>query len=84
MLMHTLKKRLKEIDEHYEIKQDGDVYFITYKERYHNSTLISFKENKVKFHAPILSAMGNDLYFPPEALPDLWKITKLISEYLNG
>lgn len=83
MLMHTFKKRLKEIDEHYEVKKDGDIYFIRYKERFHTNTLISFEENKVKFYEPILNAMANESYFPPEALPDLWKIIKLISEYLN-
>lgn len=83
MLMHTLKKRLKEIDEHYEIVEENDDYWIAYKGKYDNQQLVSFNKRKVKFHAPYMDNLIKGSFFSPETLPDLWKIIKLVSEYLN-
>ena len=84
MLMHTLKKRLKEIDECYEIESvdaRGNIeYQVYYQSKFGRYRVLSF-DKKAMDLAP---TFGFSLpHYKPEVLTDLWQIIKLVSEYLN-
>ena len=83
--MHTLKKRLKEIDEHYEIYENDGMFSIGYKGRFRTERIISFDKDGIYFDETISPAPLRSSYpfYKSDVLPDLWKIIKLVSEYLN-
>ena len=86
MLMHTLKKRLKEIDEHYEIHEINSSYYIGYVSRFTITRILKFDKYGISFNNSLNASkvlQTDEYYYEKDILPDLWKITKLVSEYLN-